>query len=137
MNNNIIISTLKNLGTHFKKKRKFQLSFLLALTFFTGIIEILSIASVLPFVKLVTDVNFFKQNSYFLKFFFIQNKTEAKHRRYTNLDLNLLAIDYEGEYAGFEIEAFNNINCMGILGSVLLLTHNSEHYDAFFDNETL
>jgi hypothetical protein len=65
-----------------------------------------------------------------------QNKTEAKHRRYTNLDLNLLAIDYEGEYAGFEIEAFNNINCMGILGSVLLLTHNSEHYDAFFDNET-
>jgi hypothetical protein len=65
-----------------------------------------------------------------------QNKTEAEHRRYTNLDLNLLAIDYEGEYAGFEIETFSNINCGGVLGSVLLFTHNSEHYDAFFNSQT-
>jgi len=65
-----------------------------------------------------------------------QTNTDPKHRRYSNLDLNLLAIDYEGEYAGFETEAFNNINCMGVLGSVLLLTHNSEHYDAIFNNQT-
>ena len=65
-----------------------------------------------------------------------QNKTDPIYRRYSNVDLNLLAIDYEGEYAGFEIEAFDNLNCGGILGTVLLFTHNSEHYDAFLNNQT-
>ena len=65
-----------------------------------------------------------------------QNKTESKHRRHTNTDFNLKAIDYEGEYAGFEIEQFNNIHCGGIIGEVLLFTHNAEHYDAFFDTNT-
>jgi ATP-binding cassette subfamily B protein len=77
MNNNIIINTLKNLGIHVRKKRKVQFLFLLVLTFFTGVVEILSIASVLPFVKSVTDINFFEQNSHLLKFFFIQNKEDA------------------------------------------------------------
>jgi hypothetical protein len=65
-----------------------------------------------------------------------QNKVEPKHRRYTNKDLNLSAIDYEGEYAGFEIEAFHNLNCSGTLGEILLFTHNSEHYDAVFNTNT-
>jgi hypothetical protein len=63
-----------------------------------------------------------------------QNKVDQKYRRYSNTDLNLLAIDYEGEYAGFEIEAFHNINSLGILGEVLLFTHDSYHYDAVFDS---
>ena len=77
MKNNIIINILKNLAIHVRKRRKVQFLFLLALTFFTGIIEILSIASILPFVKSVTDVNFFKQNSHLLKSFYIHNKEDA------------------------------------------------------------
>lgn len=77
MKNNFIVNTLKNLVTHIRKKRKIQFLFLLVLTFFTGIIEILSIASILPFVKSVTDVNFFKQNSHLLKFFYIHNIEDA------------------------------------------------------------
>lgn len=65
-----------------------------------------------------------------------QNNVEPKHRRYTNKDFNLKAIDYEGEYAGFEIETFHNLNCSGTLGNVLLFTHNSEHYDAIFNSNT-
>jgi hypothetical protein len=48
-------------------------------------------------------------------------------------DCNLIPIDYEGEYAGFEINAHNNINCGGIIGDILLYTHNSEHYDALIN----
>jgi ABC-type multidrug transport system fused ATPase/permease subunit len=77
MNNNVIIGTLQRLGVHTSKKRKVQFIFLLILTFLTGIIEILSIASVLPFVKSVTDLNFFKENFHILKFFFIQNRENA------------------------------------------------------------
>ena len=66
-----------------------------------------------------------------------QNQTDAKNRRHTNTDLNLYAIDYYGEYAGFEINAFQNINVFGVWGSVLLFTHNSEHYDAFLDSDNL
>lgn len=65
-----------------------------------------------------------------------QNKTEDKHRRHSNKDFNLKAIDYEGEYAGFEIEQFNNIHCGGVIGEVLLFTHDAEHYDAIFDTNT-
>jgi hypothetical protein len=65
-----------------------------------------------------------------------QNKTEDKHRRHTNKDFNLKIIDYEGEYAGFEIEHFNNIYCGGVIGEILLFTHNAEHYDAVFDTNT-
>ena len=70
------------------------------------------------------------------KVIIFQNKVESKHRRYTNTDLNLKAIDYEGEYAGFEIESFHNLNCAGLLGNILLFTHNSEHYDAVFNSNT-
>jgi len=70
------------------------------------------------------------------KVIIFQNKVEAIHRRYTNKDFNLSAIDYEGEYAGFEIEAFHNLNCSGTLGEILLFTHNSEHYDAIFNTNT-
>jgi hypothetical protein len=66
-----------------------------------------------------------------------QNKTDTQNRRHTNVDLNLFAIDYYGEYAGFEINAFQNINVGGVWGSVLLFTHNSEHYDAFLDSDEL
>jgi ATP-binding cassette subfamily B protein len=75
--NNIIAYTTKGLGVHIDKKRKIQFLFLLALTFFTGIVEILCIASVLPFVKSITDVNFFKQNYTLLNFFILESREDA------------------------------------------------------------
>jgi hypothetical protein len=65
-----------------------------------------------------------------------QHNIKAKHRRYTNSNLNIYAIDYEGEYAGFEIEAFHNLNSLGVLGEILLFTYDSEHYDAIFNSNT-
>lgn len=59
-----------------------------------------------------------------------------KYRRQTDKKYNLKALDYEGEYAGFEIEQFNNIHCGGIIGEVLLFTHDEKHYDAVFDTNT-
>ena len=75
--NNVITYSTKSLVIHIKKRRKIQLFLLFALTFFTGIIEILSIASVLPFVKSITDVNFFNQHNLFLNFFLFKNIEEA------------------------------------------------------------
>jgi ABC-type multidrug transport system fused ATPase/permease subunit len=75
--NNIIAYTIKSLRVHISKKRKIQFLFLLILTFFTGIVEILSIASILPFVQSITDVNFFKQNYLLLNFFVFENREDA------------------------------------------------------------
>ena len=74
--NNIITYTIKNLAIHVTKKRKIQFLFLLVFTFFTGVVEILSIASVLPFVKSITDINYYKQNYILLNFIFIENRED-------------------------------------------------------------
>ncbi len=65
-----------------------------------------------------------------------QNKIDHNNRRHSNMDYRLAAIDYYGEYAGFEIRAFDIINIGLFKLNVLLYTHNSEHYDAFFDSIT-
>lgn len=65
-----------------------------------------------------------------------QHNINSTNRRHTNIDCNLTAIDYYGEYAGFEISNQNTINIRGSIGSVLLYSNNSEHYDGFFDNNT-
>jgi hypothetical protein len=65
-----------------------------------------------------------------------QHNTKCKNRRHTHVNSNLTAIDYYGEYAGFEIQTQHIINTMGSIGTALLFTYNSEHYDAFFNNDT-
>jgi hypothetical protein len=47
-----------------------------------------------------------------------------------------LIIKYNNNNNNINIGSFSNINCGGVLGSVLLFTHNSEHYDAFFNSQT-
>ena len=64
MNNTSLLSALKNLSIHVTTRRKIQFFFLLILTIFSGIIEILSIASVVPFVSLITDGIFIKEKFY-------------------------------------------------------------------------
>jgi hypothetical protein len=65
-----------------------------------------------------------------------QHNINPKYRRFTNVDVNLNAIDFEGEYAGFDIRTFGNINCFGEIGSILLFTNDATHYDAILDTTT-
>ena len=77
MKNHIPISPLKNLYSHINSRRKFQFFLLLLLTIFAGFTEILSIASIVPFVKLVTEQGFSAQSIYISKLIDIENKQEA------------------------------------------------------------
>jgi len=73
----MIKSTLQNLFYHINKSRKIQLLILLITTFLASAVEMLSVASVVPFVKVATsDSSFFEQFSIF-KFITINNKEEA------------------------------------------------------------
>jgi ABC-type multidrug transport system fused ATPase/permease subunit len=71
--------TLKNLLFHISKSRKVQLLILLIITFLTSIVEMLSVASVVPFIKAATSTseNFVLEKSSILKFVSINNKKEA------------------------------------------------------------
>lgn len=73
----MIKNTLQNLFYHINKSRKIQLLILLITTFLASVVEMLSVASVVPFVKVATsDSSFFEQLSIF-KFITINNKEEA------------------------------------------------------------
>ena len=75
----MIKNTLKNLFFHISKSRKVQLLILLIITFLTSIVEMLSVASVVPFIKAATSTseNFVLEKSSILKFVSINNKKEA------------------------------------------------------------
>ncbi len=77
MKNYIPISRLKNLYSHINSRRKLQFFLLLLLTIFTGFTEILSIASIVPFIKLVTEQGFSVQSVFISKIINLENKQEA------------------------------------------------------------
>jgi hypothetical protein len=57
----MIKNTLKDLFFHISKKRKIQFLILLLITIGASVIEMLSIASVVPFVKAATDEKFLEE----------------------------------------------------------------------------
>lgn len=77
MNQKTLITSLKELSLHIRSRRKVQLVFLSALMIASGSLEILSIASIVPFVRLVTEVNFIKETYFISKFIEIKDKQEA------------------------------------------------------------
>jgi ATP-binding cassette subfamily B protein len=74
MNNESLLNYLKNLFFHVEKKRKIQFIFLLLLTLFTGIAEILSLSAVVPFVQSLTNENFLNEKVYIFNLITIKNK---------------------------------------------------------------
>ena len=72
-----LLGSYKNLLLFIDNRRKIQFFFLLILTIFSAITEMLSIASVVPFVSLVTDASFVKEKFYLYKFVEFNNKEEA------------------------------------------------------------
>ena len=72
-----MIKTLKNIFLHISKKRKNQFLLLLFITIVVSLFEMLSIASVVPFIKATTDENFLEEKYLILKFITISNKEEA------------------------------------------------------------
>jgi len=77
MNNDTSVKSLINLLPHIDIRRRSQLIYLLILTLFVGIVEMLSIASVIPFVKSITDENFAKKLNEILKFISINDQKEV------------------------------------------------------------
>jgi ATP-binding cassette, subfamily B, bacterial PglK len=73
----MIKNRLKNLFSHISKLRKIQLFILLLITFSASAIEMLSVASVVPFVKAATNENFILEESLIFKFISINNKEKA------------------------------------------------------------
>ena len=72
-----LLGNLINLLLFIENRRKIQFFFLLILTVFSAIAEMLSIASVVPFVSLITDGSFTKEKFYLYKFVEFNNKEEA------------------------------------------------------------
>ena len=77
MNEKTLTATLKDLSTHIRLRRKIQLILLSVLMVAAGSLEILSIASIVPFVRLVTEVNFIKETYFISKFIEIKDKQQA------------------------------------------------------------
>lgn len=73
---NTITKSSKGLLVHVSKKKKTQFLYIIVFTIFIGIMEILSIASLLPFVNSVTDINYFNKNYQALTSFF-ENRERA------------------------------------------------------------
>lgn len=72
-----MIKILKEIFLHVSKKRKIHFFFLLIITIVVSAFEMLSIASVVPFIKVATDENFLKEKHLILKFVTARNKEEA------------------------------------------------------------
>lgn len=73
MNKNLV----KNLFFHISKKRKLQFFFLTIIIIIVSLIEMLSIASVVPFVEVVTSNNFLDEKFFIFKFISAYSKQEA------------------------------------------------------------
>ena len=77
MNNNIFLKSLRNLLPHISSKRKTQLLMLFILTVFVGILEILSIASIIPMIKSITDESYAKKIIEILQLNIINNQKDV------------------------------------------------------------
>lgn len=77
MKNNNLIILIQNLLVHINSRRKTQFFFLLLLTICAGLTEMISIASVVPFVEIITKENFTNQNFFLSKFFTFKTKADA------------------------------------------------------------
>ena len=75
-----LLGNLINLLLFIENRRKIQFFFLLILTVFSAIAEMLSIASVVPFVSLVTDGSFTKEKFYLYKFWKSQHFHRPQHQ---------------------------------------------------------
>ena len=73
MNKNLV----KNLFFHINKRRKLQFFFLTIIIIIASFIEMLSIASVVPFVEVVTSNNFLDEKFFIFKFISVNSKQEA------------------------------------------------------------
>jgi ATP-binding cassette subfamily B protein len=73
----MIKNTLKNLFFHISRIRKIQFLILLIITIGASILEILSIVSVMPFVKAATNINSLEEKSLIFKFILISSREEA------------------------------------------------------------
>ena len=67
---------LKELIVHLREKRKKQILFFLILIIFSSLVEMLSIASVVPFVQSITDPNYIGQNFFFKEIIAIETKQD-------------------------------------------------------------
>jgi len=72
-----MIKTFKEIFLHVSNRRKIDFFLLLIITIVVSAFEMLSIASVVPFIKVATDVNFLEEKYLILKFVTIRNKEEA------------------------------------------------------------
>jgi len=72
-----IVTKIKALAFHIKVRRKTQFISLIFLTIFAGFTEIISIASVVPFVSVVTGDNFLKDTLFLSNIFTIDEKKDA------------------------------------------------------------
>lgn len=77
MNQKTLITSLNELSSHIRPRRKTQLILLTVLMIASGSLEILSIASIVPFARLVTEISFIKDNYFLSKFIDIKDKQEA------------------------------------------------------------
>jgi hypothetical protein len=73
----MIKNSLKDLFFHIKKKRKIQFLLLLITTVLASFVEMLSVASVVPFVKVATSDNFVEEKFLIFRFISVSNKEEA------------------------------------------------------------
>ena len=73
MQNKTILKSIEKLSNHVNQRRQIQSIFLCIYTIFAGLFEIISIASILPFVRLVTDIEYnVAKDLYFMSDFFAQ-----------------------------------------------------------------
>ncbi len=72
-----LANSIKNLLNHISPRRKIQFLFLSIFTIFAGLLEILSIASIVPFTTLVTDNSYTTENLFISKFVLIKDKQHA------------------------------------------------------------
>lgn len=77
MNEKTLITSLNELSSHIRPRRKTQLILLTVLMIASGSLEILSIASIVPFARLVTEISFIKDTYFLSKFIDIKDKREA------------------------------------------------------------
>ena len=63
------IFLLKKLWNQLNKKRKIQICFIIFLIFINGLAEFISFASVIPFLRIITDSNYIINNNFLKKLF--------------------------------------------------------------------
>ena len=73
----MIIYTLKRLIEQISSKRKIQFLFLLVITVFSALLEMLSIYSIVPFIGLVTNENYIINTPYLEEFIELDSRSKA------------------------------------------------------------